>query len=399
MSTGTSFLFSDSSDLPLPRRGKKIVLPESEANSALRMLLEEGRHRLDVAFRINKIIADPMYQCRVEPIDIGNVKDLQERLVEGVQLDPIVLFRDKATGEHFLADGFHRVEAYTRHKSKSIPAYVIESDNVDLEVRVFCGLANKHRRSQKMTKEDMLRHCDMMLENAELFGWSDTRIAEKCGLSRITVDERRAKHCLKFGISMPVHLLAMRNGKEYIRTSRHTKIKDRQICTTETKSGTFQHTLNINGKANNLGNTPTKPPSAEIIAKADFIRGNATESRAKWPIKNAKYVIRLFTLHIASQQSAIHSQLSCVQTRYAFLAIVSGDAQESLLAAAKTCDLAEQMHGPLSHKILVGYTDSLKSGHSMKFLRSLGYLILTPEEADEWLIAAEAQSEAPAMPI
>jgi hypothetical protein len=390
MTMFTDAAVSDATDKALRRAGKKIVLPESEATGALRLLLAEGRHRLDVAFRINKIIADSMYQCRVNPIDIGNVKDLQERLAEGVQLDPIVLFRDKLTGEHFLADGFHRVEAYTRHKSKSIPAYVIESDNVDLEVRVFCGLANKHRRSQKMTKEDMLRHCDMMLENAELFQWNNTRIAQACGLSANTVSGRRSAYCLKMGIATPLTTKMIRNGKELITSARTTRLADRKISSCADRCGA-RHTINFNGKRTYLGTTAIgEPPTSEMVAKADLLRSNAVEVRKKWPLAPLLYVHRLSSLRITCKTASIHSYLSCVQTRHAFLAIVSSDTQESVLAAAKTCDLAEQIHGPLPHKILVGYLSEF-ANRRVTFLRSHGYLIMTPEEADEWLIAAEAE--------
>lgn len=145
---------------------------------------------------LNAIRIDGGTQPR-ERIDMDAVNDYAEAIKAGVELPPIVVFNDGA--EQWLADGFHRYHAHQKVGRASVAAEV-RSGTLD-DAKLFASGANAGHGLRR-TNEDKRRAVQMTLSVQSSAEWSDTRIAEHCGVSvpfvsairRPEVAERQQAH-------------------------------------------------------------------------------------------------------------------------------------------------------------------------------------------------------------
>lgn len=126
---------------------------------------------------------DTTIQCRAS-IDVATVNEYAERMTEGDEFPPVVLFA--TNGKHWVGDGWHRLLAAEHIGALTIPAEVRKGGRVEaLKHALGANAAHGHRR----TNADKRRCVDIALR--EFGGMSSRAIAEMCGVSHTFVDAGR----------------------------------------------------------------------------------------------------------------------------------------------------------------------------------------------------------------
>jgi ParB-like chromosome segregation protein Spo0J len=110
-----------------------------------------------------------------------HVCELVEAINAGVSLPPVVAFGDRAdtTGALWLADGFHRAEAWSRAGVDRVPVERRNGTRRDA-VLYACGANTAH--GLKRTNLDKRRAVEAMLRDEEWSRWSDREIARRAGV-------------------------------------------------------------------------------------------------------------------------------------------------------------------------------------------------------------------------
>lgn len=142
------------------------------------------------------------------------VSHYAERIKEGDRFPAPVLFFDGA--EYWAADGFHRLEAYARTLYGTIECDVREGGRADA-ILFGAGANARHDKSGLYRSNADKRHSVVMVFGALALkgeSWTDTRIAELCGLSHVLVGECRAKLVAATGQPDDTPRVG-RNGKTY----------------------------------------------------------------------------------------------------------------------------------------------------------------------------------------
>ena len=138
--------------------------------------------------RLEHIAFDAGTQIR-EAISEQVVTDYAERMADGVEFPPVVLFADgccRTDGSviYYLADGFHRVQASVRNQFMDIPAEVRAGTKDDaLWFALGANKANGHR----MTEQDKQHAVSIALRT-----WPERlnrEIAEQVGCSHSLVSK------------------------------------------------------------------------------------------------------------------------------------------------------------------------------------------------------------------
>jgi hypothetical protein len=125
-------------------------------------------------------------------ISAGTVEEYAETLTEGGTLPPVTVFYD---GEnHWLADGFHRVDAARKNNFVTIDADVIQGTREDAQW--FSFGANK-AHGLRRTNADKARAVEAALKHPSAATKTDDEIAEHCGVSRRTVLNYKSEHLVK----------------------------------------------------------------------------------------------------------------------------------------------------------------------------------------------------------
>ena len=121
-------------------------------------------------------------QQREEMLDAGVVSEYARAMSDGSQFPPVVVYHDGA--DHWLADGFHRVEAADEAKIKTIAAEIRQGSKRDATL-FACGANRDH--GLRRSRVDVRRAIETMLTDEEWAGWGDRKIAECVGASHPTV--------------------------------------------------------------------------------------------------------------------------------------------------------------------------------------------------------------------
>ncbi|EDM70689.1 probable streptomycin biosynthesis operon possible regulatory protein [Roseobacter sp. AzwK-3b] len=146
---------------------------------------------------ISKIRTDGGTQSRAE-MNEDTVAEYAEALADpDTVFPPIVVYYDGK--DYWLADGFHRVEAWKRVGRKEVPADVRQGDR-RRAILHSCGANSTH--GLRRTNADKRRAVMTLLEDGEWSQWSDREIARQCGVSPPTVAKYRGEisraHLSKF---------------------------------------------------------------------------------------------------------------------------------------------------------------------------------------------------------
>ncbi|EJO51060.1 ParB-like protein [Burkholderia multivorans CF2] len=160
-------------------------------------------------------------QTRAE-INVSTVEEYKEALQGGAKFPPVVTFFDGIY--YYLADGWHRYEAYVAARVEEIPADVYKGTRRDAQLY---ALGANAIHGLRRTNEDKRRAVSMMLEDAEWAAWSDHEIARACKVSQPFVGKLRAAltdNVIGDDASSPSTTLlraSVEDGKPRIYTTRH----------------------------------------------------------------------------------------------------------------------------------------------------------------------------------
>ncbi len=182
-------------------------------------------------------------QSRAE-INREVVSDYAELVKAGTEFPPVVVFHDGSA--YWLADGFHRYEAYAQAGMNELPAELRQGTQRDA---VLFSVGANASHGLRRTNDDKRRAVMVLLNDPEWSGWSDREIARQCGVSPSFVGGLRG--------------LSVHNGQ--IETAR-----------TVTRNGATyqQNTANIGGaqkarKAEQKPTTATPAEPSEVVTNAD----------------------------------------------------------------------------------------------------------------------------------
>lgn len=141
------------------------------------------------------------------------VDDYAELLRDGIDLDPVDVFRVDGHGD-LLAHGYHRYEAHLRADRQEI-AVTLHIGTYEEAVLFACGANAKN--GWPLSAADRERVITMLLKHPEVQAekWSDGKTARHCGVSRQTVQRTRQKQiALGYLLERPV-MVQRRNAEPY----------------------------------------------------------------------------------------------------------------------------------------------------------------------------------------
>lgn len=141
-----------------------------------------------LSLAIRELVVDLNIQPRANGLDQDHADGMAEYLRANPRNDlpAVVVYRDPATGDHVLSEGFHRAEAYARAGRTHLPADVRDGDRL---AAVANAMASNQAHGLKRTNADKRRAAEQMVR---LFpDWSDRRIADHIGVSHEFVRQAR----------------------------------------------------------------------------------------------------------------------------------------------------------------------------------------------------------------
>ena len=118
-----------------------------------------------------------------EELDQEMVAEYAELMRDGVKFPPVVTFFDGSS--YWLVDGFHRYFATKSNGLVSIESEVKEGTQREAQLQSMT--ANSKQHGKPATAKDKRRSVLRMLKDEEWSGWSNQKIAEWIGVSKMTV--------------------------------------------------------------------------------------------------------------------------------------------------------------------------------------------------------------------
>lgn len=185
-------------------------LDRSASEVFLEQAIKEGRATRQ-ELSIKSIVIDHDLQSRVE-MDMDHVKRLASFMDTGIDLRPVVVFRQEKPFKQWLSDGFHRVAAHKARRSQSIVAWVILSEDAKREALLYSVSANIEN-SKPTTAEDRKKSVFMLLKDEEYRNLSIIEISSRCGVSRPSVSKWKAQFFEEIGLKLPDEVKCEWNGK------------------------------------------------------------------------------------------------------------------------------------------------------------------------------------------
>ncbi len=160
-----------------------------------------------------------------EEIDPDVIAEYRERMEEGDEFPPIILFYDGSV--HWLADGFHRVYAAKRNGFTALAAIVKQGTQRDAQWYSF-GANRDH--GKRRDRGDIKRAIEAILEDDQWRKISQSKIAEHVGCGQSYVSEVASHLIGTDKISERPTTSATRNGKTYeMNTSAIGKAKSEKV--------------------------------------------------------------------------------------------------------------------------------------------------------------------------
>lgn len=123
-------------------------------------------------------------------IDRGVVSDYAEAVRDGATFPPITVFFDGAS--YWLADGFHRYEAYSAAQIYDVPADIRQGTQRDA---ILFSVGANASHGLRRTNDDKRRAVLTLLNDPEWAAWSDREIARQCGVGNRFVGDVRKTIC------------------------------------------------------------------------------------------------------------------------------------------------------------------------------------------------------------
>jgi hypothetical protein len=162
---------------------------------------------------LNLIHLDAGTQSR-ESICYQLIDEYADGWLKSADFPPIDVFRDHS-GSYYLADGFHRLLAAKKVSKPSIPCRVFHGSA--REAFLFACTVNQ-THGLRRTNADKRYMVTRFLSDREWVKWTDSRIAEQCGVSHTFVAAmRRELESVSNSVAASVKFLPRRgsDGKNY----------------------------------------------------------------------------------------------------------------------------------------------------------------------------------------
>lgn len=143
-------------------------------------------------------------QFRVAGLQPETVDEYVDAMNAGAVFPPVDVVFDGDV--YWLADGFHRVEAYRRREVKTIQANVIEGT---LRDAMLHAMQANLRHGLRPSRADKRKAVEVMLLDEEWRQWADREIGRRCGVDGKTVKALRDE----LGLTSPTTKKTMRGGR------------------------------------------------------------------------------------------------------------------------------------------------------------------------------------------
>ncbi|MFC6197843.1 ParB N-terminal domain-containing protein [Ponticaulis profundi] len=114
------------------------------------------------------------------------VADYAEAMRDGAQFPAIVVFYDGSS--YWLADGFHRYEAFARAEKYEVPAEIHQGTQRDA---ILYSVGANAQHGLRRSSDDKRRAVQVLLNDPEWSSWSNREIARQCGVSDWLVRDLR----------------------------------------------------------------------------------------------------------------------------------------------------------------------------------------------------------------
>lgn len=129
------------------------------------------------ALMVKDITADPGIQPRAKGLTDDVVEEYAAAMTDGREFPPVVVYRDPATGTHWLAQGFHRLAAAVKAGRKKIAAEVRPGTRRDA---LIDAAGSNALHGLRRTNPDKRRAVELLIR--ECSDWSNRRIADAAGV-------------------------------------------------------------------------------------------------------------------------------------------------------------------------------------------------------------------------
>ncbi len=131
---------------------------------------------------LRSIKGDQGIQQRARMLDSGIVAEYAEAMTAGSQFPPVIVYHDGST--HWLADGYHRLEAADEAGLTEIKAEVRKGDKRDA---ILYAVGANRDHGLRRSRADVRRAITTLVQDAEWGQMANRAIAEKVGCSDKTV--------------------------------------------------------------------------------------------------------------------------------------------------------------------------------------------------------------------
>jgi hypothetical protein len=133
------------------------------------------------------LIKDGGAQMRVG-MNPTTILDYAEDMLRGDEFPPVVVFFDKS--DHWLGEGFHRVEAARKVGRETIKAEVRPGTSRDA---ILFGIQANATHGLRRSQADKRKAVEVLLHDATWAKWSDRKIAEAAKVDHKTVGKIRGE--------------------------------------------------------------------------------------------------------------------------------------------------------------------------------------------------------------
>jgi hypothetical protein len=198
--------------------------------------------------QMSAITIDYAMQSRVK-MSPDHSRRIMEAILDGSSFksSPVSVF-EVGPGEYVLADGFHRFEGHSKAGRTSIWAHLYRGSRSDAVI--FSASANLSNTGLTITDDDKRKGARMLMEDPELWEYSDRHLGNMCGLTSGAFRRARKDYCAETGKEIPKMVKAS-TGKTYSRP----QPGDFDGKTIGRPNVTGQYTACFNGKGVRLGST------------------------------------------------------------------------------------------------------------------------------------------------
>lgn len=138
--------------------------------------------------RIDMIEATQATQVRTK-IHKDIVEEYQSDIEAGADMPPVVVFAEKGSSRHIMADGFHRLLA---HVNADIEEIAVDVHVGGMHEALMFALSANGQNGLRRNNADKINAVKMALKDPEISQMTQQEIADICGVSRKTV--QRVQH-------------------------------------------------------------------------------------------------------------------------------------------------------------------------------------------------------------